>query len=232
MLQPIFTREFKILGKDQSVEVVLNFLKNKYKNVDLRFSEENEHFKPLERTYQVLNLKDEFALNYSTNAKRLIKKSTKQYTCRKIQDLSAFSKLIEATLAPKIEEFNEVNLDKLKKLMENGQQEMHADCIGIFDSENQFVGAGFFFKHQNTITYLKGAAKENAKKQGAMFGLIDYALNLYSKGYEVFDFGGSDIKNVADFYRKFGATNRIYYHYELNNLPFWYRWAKKFIIQR
>ena len=229
VIQPIFTREFRILGQHKSLEDVLRFLQESYKNIDLRFDTTVKGFAFKERENQTLNLCEGFENNYSKNAKRLIKKADKLYVYKQIDDLSSFFDLIEQTLMPKIEEFNKHNIGILKQLMTNALNANSAECIGVFDSENTFVGAGFFFKHQKKIIYLKGAATDIAKKQGAMFGLINFALLRYVSQFSEFDFGGSDIINVADFYRKFGATNRIYYHYELNSLPFWYRWTKKIL---
>lgn len=226
IIQPIFTREFTVIGASISIPELFLILKPLAKNIDLRFSTEHEEFNPKKRSHQFLSLECDFGKNYSTNAKRLIKKSKSKFEFKHILELDEFFQLIEDTLVPKIAEFNTENIRKLNRLMVQAQRLNKADCIGVYE-EGEMVGAGFFFKHQTSITYLKGAATESAKKNGAMFGLINYALHYYQPVFSVFDFGGSTIKNVGDFYRKFGATDRIYYHYELNSLPFWYRWAKK-----
>jgi len=89
------------------------------------------------------------------------------------------------------------------------------------------VGAGFFLLDKKRITYLKGAATEEAKKDGAMFGLMNFAFEKYEGDFDIFDFGGSDVENVANFYKKFGAEDRTYYNYTINNLPKWFRAIKK-----
>lgn len=226
IIQPIFTREFNIIGAPISMPDLFSFLMPMSRNLDLRFAQKCIEYDPKERRHQSLVLEAEFENNYSTNAKRLIKKSKSKFDFKVISNLDTFFQLIEDTLVPKISEFTVKNICKLNTLMHQAQALNKADCIAVYE-DDEMVGAGFFFKHQTTITYLKGAATESAKKKGAMFGLIDYALHYYQSEFSIFDFGGSNIKNVADFYRKFGATDRIYYHYELNSLPFWYRWAKK-----
>lgn len=226
IIQPIFTREFKVVGAPVPFEEVLSQLQSLAKKVDLRLESRHAELEPLERFHQKLPFEVDVSNGYSTNAKRLIKKANSKFEFKMISDLSTFFKLIEDTLVPKIKEFSPENIAKLKSLMIKAQALQKADCIAVHENGN-VVGAGFFFKHQSTITYLKGAATEQAKKNGAMFGLVDYAIRQYESGFSDLDFGGSNIKNVGDFYRKFGAIDRVYYHYELNNLPFWYRWAKK-----
>lgn len=232
IIQPIFTRELNILGNEISIEELLQLLKSNYKNIDFRMGKYYNEFPSSTRTHQILNLKKGFEKNFSNNAKRLIKKADRLFSYKIISDLSDFLKLIEKTLAPKINELNSDNLVKLKNVMINAQANKKALCIAILNDTDEFIGAGFFFKHHNTITYLKGTATNIAKKNGAMFGLINFSMNLFVKNFTTFDFGGSDIKNVASFYRKFGATDRIYYHYKLNNLPFWYKWTKKLMKNR
>ena len=89
------------------------------------------------------------------------------------------------------------------------------------------IGGGFFLKDKKRITYLKGASTEEAKKAGAMFGLMDFAIQRYQEDHDTFDFGGSDIESVATFYKKFGATDRIYYNYSIDNLPAWFKTIKR-----
>ncbi len=231
VVQPIFTREFKLLGQEVPNEVIFEFLQSKYKNVDLRISDLIPNLNPLERIHQILSLGPDVEKSYSKNAKRLIKKSDKLFSYKVISNLDAFFELIKETLVSKIAEFNEENIAKLNALMVGAQRAGKAVCIAVIDASGEFIGAGFFFQHQQKITYLKGTATNAAKKNGAMFGLMNYAINLFIKDFKVFDFGGSDMKNVADFYNKFGATDRIYYHYQLNNLPLWYRLTRKWLKQ-
>jgi len=100
------------------------------------------------------------------------------------------------------------------------------DLVEIYKA-NEMVGAGFFLLDKKRITYLKGAATEEAKKDGAMFGLMNFAFEKYEGDFDIFDFGGSDVENVANFYKKFGAEDRTYYNYTINNLPKWFRAIKK-----
>ncbi|MDX1351284.1 MAG: hypothetical protein R3279_13595, partial [Putridiphycobacter sp.] len=225
-IQPIFTREFKVIGKGQTVVDVMEILKTSFKYLNLRLDVKDSLNNPKVRTHQFINLGTDYRANYSTNAKRLIKRANIHFQYRRLNNLDVFIDLIKDTLMTKIDEFNTANIEKLSTLMQVAQAEKKGKAIGIFDLEGHFVGAGFFFQHQNTVTYLKGTAIESAKKNGAMYGLIDSALQLFENEFEIFDFGGSDIDNVANFYHKFGALDRTYYHYIINNLPLWYRILK------
>ncbi|MFK8045798.1 MAG: hypothetical protein AB8B72_09895 [Crocinitomicaceae bacterium] len=232
VIQPIFTREFKVLGKNQSTTNLLTFLTSSYKNVNLRLPATESKFDFTLRSHQYINLDDHFESNYSKNAKRLIKKGNNIFTFKVIGDLDEFFKLISDTLVGKIEQFTADNVAILKQLMSAAIMSDNGECIAIYDRSEKFQGAGFFLKNQSRITYLKSAASETAKKNGAMYALINFALNKYNENYSVFDFGGSEIEAVAAFYHKFGAINRSYNHYVFNKLPFWYRWLKKIRLKK
>ena len=47
----------------------------------------------------------------------------------------------------------------------------------------------------------------------------DRAIFKYQPHFEMFDFGGSSIKNIAKYYRSFGAIDEKYIHLHYNNLP-------------
>ena len=66
-----------------------------------------------------------------------------------------------------------------------------------------------------------------AKKNGAMYGLMNFAFETYKDRYSKFDFGGSDVESVATFYKKFGAIDNSYYNYLINDLPLWFNLLKK-----
>ncbi|MBK9191238.1 MAG: GNAT family N-acetyltransferase [Crocinitomicaceae bacterium] len=97
----------------------------------------------------------------------------------------------------------------------------------LIKKENKVVAGGFFMFDKNRVTYLKGASTEEAKKEGAMYFMIDYALRKYAADFTTFDFGGSDIDKVAEFYHKFGAEDRVYFDYKMDDLPFWFKALKK-----
>jgi len=223
--QAFFTREFEVMGKDFSIINALNSLKNKFKFILFRSSQsidlQNKH-----RIYQTLNLKETFADNYSKNAKRLIKKSAKHYTYKVIECKSELIDLIKVNVAHKIKEFTPKNIKKLEKLMTFASQNKKGETIGVFDNDT-IVGAGFFFTDKSTITYLKGASEDEAKKNGAMYGLLDFAFHQYQNDYSTFDFGGANIENVAVFYKKLGGTDKTYFEYQINNLPLWFKGLKQ-----
>ena len=222
--QAQFTRELNIFGTEFNWGDVLGFLAKDFKAIQLR-SDQNDLLEESEiRTHQYLKLDAE--LKFSSNAKRLIKKSEKVYTFKSSTDPKPLIELFKQTAFQKIDTINTEDLRKLESLMNAAFRNQQGELIEVYKGD-LFVGAGFFLKDKKRVTYLKSAAIEEDKKAGAMYGLINFAIQKFKDDYNTFDFGGSDIENVANFYRKFGAEDRSYYNYTLNNLPAWFKALKR-----
>jgi len=223
--QVIFTREFEVVGSQFTLTEGVLILKRQFKNIQFRTNKKIGNNNS-ERIHQYIELNESFSGNYSTNAKRLIKKSNKNYTYQVVNCVNELIELVEQNVAHKIKEFTPKNIEKLNVLMDKAFGVNKGETIAVFDDGN-IVASGFFLKDKSTITYLKGASNEVAKKNGAMFGLMDFAFSRYNKDFSIFDFGGSNIESVANFYKKFGAKDRIYYEYTINELPLWFKVLKK-----
>lgn len=222
--QPAFTRELDIIGNAFNWEEALSFLSKKFKGIQFRNSSNQLASSPEDRQHQLIYLKEDYKL--STNAKRLIKKGTKNFDTSISHDPTALIALFKATAFNKIETIKEEDLSLLSNLMKSAIANDQCEIIQIVE-QNHTIAAGCFLKDKKRITYLKGAATDESKKQGAMYLLIQTAIEKYKADFDVFDFGGSDIENVANFYKKFGATDRTYYNYTINNLPGWFNALKK-----
>jgi len=223
--QALFTREFDVVGDQFSFKEIIPLLKNQFKRIHFRSSMKlNLDF--IERTHQYIELNEPFSGNYSTNAKRLIKKANKNYTYQVVNCIDDLIELVEVNIAHKIKEFTPENISKLKALMESASETNNGDTIAVLE-DHKVVAAGFFLKDKTKITYLKGASTDEAKKNGAMFGLMNFAFFNYTEQFSMFDFGGSNIDSVANFYKKFGAKDEIYFEYTINTLPLWFKLLKK-----
>jgi len=75
---------------------------------------------------------------------------------------------------------------------------------------NQIVARGFFILFQNRIYYLFGASNEAGKKNGATTFMIDSVIKQFSETKTIFDFEGSSIPTIGNFYKSFGSKNTPY----------------------
>lgn len=223
LYQPQFTREIDIFGSDFDWNEAIRFIQKEFKAVQFRTAVQLALTQTEQRVHQQLPLNGEYA--FSTNAKRLIKKSKDIIidTSSSTQDLL---NIFKETAFKKIDSISEEDVVRLSDLMQDALKQNKGEVLVIKDG-SKTVGAGFFLKDKSRITYLKGACYDEAKKKGAMFKLMESAFLRYESEFDIFDFGGSNVENVANFYRKFGASDRTYYNYQLKDLPKWYKAIKR-----
>jgi hypothetical protein len=65
------------------------------------------------------------------------------------------------------------------------------------------------------------------RKLKANHFLINNIIKEFSQTNLLFDFEGSDLAGVKEFYQNFGPVNQPYFHYHFNFLPFPLNLAKK-----
>ena len=229
--QPFFSRCFSFLGKsDASFEAaVFNRLKKQSKwiriNLPEKYTAFKDHLKAL--SFQQLDLGNDYEsihANYSTNAKRLLKKN-KHLKLVKTNDVAAFISLFKHQVGDNIG-YNASNYQNLETLLNEGLKREKLIIYAIHDQADVLGYAAFYF-HNNIINYLKGALNEKGKKFGAMYFAFDQLIHLYAGKKFIFDFGGSNVEGIAAFYKKFGASDAVYYEYEINNLPKFVKGVKK-----
>lgn len=222
-----FTREYDIIGNEFGWNEAIAAIKNHVGQITFRNKSNQLLAAAVERKHQYLYLNENFTAAFRTNARRQIKKGHKQFQIETGANPKELIALFEEHVAHKIDSISGEDLKKLSGLMQIALKNGHGELLFAKNEAGKLVAGGFFLKDKKKITYLKGAASNEAKKQGAMYALFDFAMKRYANDYHTFDFGGSDVENVATFYKKFGAQDRIYYHYNLDQTPFWFKTLKK-----
>ena len=77
--------------------------------------------------------------------------------------------------------------------------------------KSNIKAAAFFIKRDRDLVFIKGAAHEDELKKGAMYGLMDQSFEHFSEQITTIDFDGSNIESVAEFYKRLGGKDHIYF---------------------
>ncbi len=224
--QPYFTRELTIFSEENNnsynLTDFISALPTTFKKVDFNFfkNEKIKGFEALETVHQELDLTPSYETiysNYSKNTKRLIKKAIKQKCLlNQTEDVNRFIDFFKKNTGHQVN-YTTSHYENLNKLMltalKNKQGLLYEVLI-----ENRTVAFAFYLLQDHRITYLKGSATEEGKKAGAMFLMMNKVIEDNSNQPITFDFGGSKIESIAQFYNKFGAKNRNYFSYRKNEL--------------
>lgn len=219
--QQVYSRQVDFIGDQNLLLKAIELLKTEFKEFDVRISENEQGI--TDQHFQVLDLENDF--DYSTNAKRIIKKS-EHLKYVQTDDLTTLMSLYTSNTHQKLNNSNE-NLSRLKGLMSSFLENGKGYAFSAFDGE-KIVGACFIIEDKSTATYLIGDSNPEEKKAGVVYGMINYAIQkAQEKKMKRFDFGGSNVASVAQFYRKFGAKNQNYTRIVWDNSPFWFKTLKK-----
>jgi hypothetical protein len=90
----------------------------------------------------------------------------------------------------------------------------------VFNKKNELLSAALFLKDKKRLYNIMPGTNDEGRKTKANFFLMENILKEFAESNLLFDFEGSDIPGVKNFYEKFGATNQPYCKLHFNHLSF------------
>lgn len=221
-LQPFFIRALNFTSNSEdSMNEILEFLSSSARYLHLNFSTQQNASFYGQGHYQLLDLNptlEEIRNGYSSNAKRMLKKIPVAYRVEKIDSPSDFVSFFKKQKGEELSGFTDAVWKRLSDLLEATKKQGHLSIFAIKE-HNEILAAGVFLSYKGTCYFLKGTATSEGKKNGAMYALLDQVISVIQATHETLDFVGSNNEAIAQFYRKFGATNKSYSILKRNNLP-------------
>ena len=235
--QPFFSRQTGIYSQseldDDQLKEFITQLPNHFKLVQFGFDNNPSlfpDFEVKELAHQQLDLGkpyEEIFSGYSKNARRILKKANDSLKIVPLENPSVIVELFKSTKGKNIKALGDEDFKRLIVLMISSVEQNSGKALGVFGQNEELLAAGFFLYNNDTITYLKGASSESGRKEGAMYILFDHVIKENSGKGNQLDFGGSNISSIAEFYKKFGATDRFYLFLTRNQLPALVKLIKK-----
>lgn len=209
IFQHPFSRNIEFFGDENKLqEAVAILLKLGTFNFHFNHHLELKHSK---KVYQQIDFNQ--PVKYKKNATRIIEKNKDIYHYKISENSESILKFYFENSFNKIKQ-QQKNKVFLKQLITNAITNKKGELLELYSSDNQLIAAAFFLKDKQTVCYLIGDCNEENKKKGAMYVLMDFAIQYYIKDYLVFDFGGSSIESVATFYKKMGGNDVEYFEYK------------------
>ncbi|MBK7684346.1 MAG: hypothetical protein IPJ26_18635 [Bacteroidetes bacterium] len=237
--QAFFIRHYGVISKSEITEnkriEFLNAIPEEFKYLDFCLHE-NHHEIPADtksesKFYQKLSLRNshqEIRKGYNENLVRNLKKAEKKNL--HIQKNFAPELLVDSFKEHQkiaAEKFNDSDYQTLLKLMQASSINAIGTCWAVQDPQKAILAAAFFIKTGNRYLYLKGFSSPEGRKQGAMHFLFDQFIRENTSQDIDLDFGGSSVKNIAQFFQSFGSDDCVYLRLQINRLPKALRWLKR-----
>jgi len=223
--QPMFIRTTPLIGPFTENEKthLLDILNEQTSLIELNISSQFTNAGEGIGQYQYIDLPENYDMQrglYSTNTKRILKKSFEDCKRAESTDIESFIDFFKQNVGIRHSKISDKSYTYLSLLLEK-TIEMGIGKLHVVDGAEGPLCMAFFVDFKGTRYYLKGASNSKARERGAMFYLIDWAIkDAIDKGLKIFDFVGANNENIAAFNKKFGAVDGTYSIIKSNNL-FW-----------
>jgi hypothetical protein len=111
------------------------------------------------------------------------------------------------------------HLGAMRQLLDYAVQQRHCILSGVRDGEGRLVYAGALLDDGRRLYYILGAPNEKGREMRATYFFIDRMIERFAGKRTLFDFEGSDIPSVAQFYQTFSPDIQHYYRFYINRYP-------------
>ena len=111
-------------------------------------------------------------------------------------------------------------LNILRQLIAAAIRFKSGHLYGAYNEHNSLCPAGFIVFSNHKACFILSVSNDEGKKHSAMFLLVDEFIKDFSNRNIILDFKGSNLDNIARFYKGFGANPFQYQSIRANNLPF------------
>ncbi|EAQ40834.1 hypothetical protein [Polaribacter sp. MED152] len=226
---PFWLLELGVFSIDNTVNVeqFYKLLFTKFRFVESKLNTANpikiEASYLVEKQVQVLPLNSNYDTIFSgfrKDRKKDLKKATKVGLSAKWNDdPKKIIQLFRDNVGKRTPFITDRDYDNLSKLITICIEKEVGEVLSIYNEQHQLVASGFFLKHKNTITILVSSTDFNFRKNGENTFLINTAIQKYHNDFELFNFGGSSMKSIAEYFLSFGAKTLNYQEIKYNQLP-------------
>ncbi len=239
IFQPHFTQQLGVFGvgsvSEAQLKSFLSAIPSKFKYVAYSCNETNPiddvlGYRALPRTNMTLDLHrsyEEIRKNYRRSLKKRIKKGSGSLVFKTgVVSPSEVVVLYKNELNDKVY-LSDRDYGNVIDLISIAIRKKKGDIYSVHDDSGKVLASVFFLKNQKRLIQLLGSATKEGKSLYAMHYLIDRVIEKYSSSGLIFDFEGSEIPSVAEFFRGYGPEVRTYHHVIRDHLPAWMRWLRR-----
>lgn len=231
---PAFIQQLGLIGNVGPNEYaeILNAVHRFIPFADIHFNFSNsliqQYVSVAARTNLILDLSagyDQLHAKYSSDLKMNIKKASNG-------SLIYYESNIEQGIAFYISHYQE----RMPHILRSDYEHFSELCYSLQKNNNCFVRAArnqtgdilaiavFLFDGKRIYNMMNTTMQKGRAVEANHF-LLDKAIQEFAGQPLLFDFEGSDLPGVREFYEKFGALNQPYFHYHYNGL----RWPLRLL---
>ena len=230
--QPLFCQQLGLFYKRRSetiIQQVLSLALKKFLYVNLNANYDNtsptlSKLKPKEKANFTLRLDvkhKDIQKNFGENTLRNIKKAQKEGLKVEVAKADLYDSFVDFYIkntASRDKAFKLQHQDTLRKLV---HQFIIHDCSTLYivnDHEGKLCAGVIIIRSPTRLIHLLPASGDYARQHGVMQFLIDGIIQQHENSALLYDFEGSSVPTIAQFYKGFGAVNTPFL--SLSKAPF------------
>lgn len=229
------TEHFKM--RETYLKLALDYIVKNYKNAHIMLNECNwivfpKEVQILPRTNFVLELDRSYEKIFATYSKTLrnnIRKNMGMHIEEGFWNVHQLVDFYKTNMKKKVK-WPTRKEDNIKNLFHTLLHKGLAKIYTVKDAEEKVMAAGFFVEFGNRIVYIFGSSNLEGMNANAMSILIDHIIQTHAGRKMYFDFEGSDLPGVKEFFKSFGPEERKYPQVSWENTQSHFALTKK--IQR
>ena len=230
LFQPVFSQQlgvFSVQGiSAEKTNEFFNAIPEKFKLIEINLNKLNDinlskftKHEWLTHELELINSYENIFQNYSSNAKRNIKKAyNKKVSISKNLKPEDVISLFRNNKGKDINSLHDKDYERLSRLIYKCIYFNKVSIYGAYTSKNELCAGAFFVESNKRAIFLFSGTSAEARENGAMSFLIDSYIKENSQKEMILDFEGSNDENLARFYKSFGAKEYYYLHIYLNRL--------------
>lgn len=225
---PLWILELGIYSKGKKVKIdsFLEVLKAHFKFAELRLNTKNNAIKSQNKTQigslQFLSLKQGYESvfkKYNRNRKReLIKAKNANLIENWTDSPDKLVSLFKQNIAIRLAKINDKDFENLLGVIQFCLANKTGELLTVYSEKNELVNAAFFIKFKDKVTQLVCASDLHNRDNGANTFSNDRAIFRYQNQFDIYNFGGSSMESIANYYKSFGAETVTYRLLKYNNL--------------
>ncbi|MBP3673091.1 MAG: GNAT family N-acetyltransferase [Oscillospiraceae bacterium] len=163
-------------------------------------------------TYRLTDLSDCEKLHgsFAKNCKRHIKSAQKKLLLRDQTDVDMLWRMLDKTFEAQKRK-NPMSKDLVYRIVETCEKLGHGKYMEARDEEGNVHSCAYYVYDEEVCYYLFGASDADFRSSGAQSLILWEGIKFASEHSKVFDFEGSMIEGIENFFRQFGGVCTPYY---------------------
>lgn len=236
---PAFIQQLGLLGygstgiSDQLFENLKKEVLSKVKFGDIHFNHQNSFVESfcIPKTNFIIDLKDEYLLiynRYKNDLKQNLKKAAKEnFIYKQDNDVAFAIEIYKKNYRQRMTSVTDTDFENFKNLCLKLQQTNNCIVRKVLNQQNEVLAIALLLIDNHRIYNIANSNTTLGRTTEANHFLLDGIIKEFAGSNLIFDFEGSDLPGVKQFYQKFGTVNQPYYHWHFNNLPWFIKLFKK-----